>query len=82
LLPEHSKLSAIEFYDNSQAVLSTAEVMTIALAAVEWFGSCFEDARKYMIELRISRLCRGLSQQNQQQRSLFLWPAYPSGCNG
>lgn len=43
-------LKALGYKDDAQAVLSTAEVMTIALVAVEWYGGCFEHARRFLME--------------------------------
>ena len=42
-------LKAIDYRDDRQAVMSTAEVMTVAFVAAEWFGGCFEYARKFLM---------------------------------
>jgi hypothetical protein len=39
-------LKVIEYPDNSQAVMSTAEIMTVVLVAAEWFGGCFEQVHE------------------------------------
>jgi hypothetical protein len=43
-------LKAIEYSDDRQALMSTAEVMTVAFVAAEWFGGCFEHARRFLLE--------------------------------
>lgn len=43
-------LKAIEYKDDRQARISTAEVMTIAFVAAEIFGGCFEQARWMLME--------------------------------
>ena len=43
-------LKAIEYRDDRQAMMSTAEVMTVAFVAAEWFGGCFEHARGFLME--------------------------------
>lgn len=43
-------LKAIDYADDRQAVMTTAEVMTIAFVAAEFFGGCFERGRWMLME--------------------------------
>lgn len=43
-------LKAIDYEDDRQAMMTTAEVMTIAFVAAECFGGCFEKARWMLME--------------------------------
>ena len=43
-------LKAIEYGDDRQVEMTTAEVMTVAFVAAEFFGGCFEKARKMLME--------------------------------
>lgn len=43
-------LKAIDYADDRQAEMTTAEVMTIAFVAAEFFGGCFERARWMLME--------------------------------
>ena len=43
-------LKAIEYGDDKQVEMTTAEVMTVAFVAAEFFGGCFEKARWMLME--------------------------------
>ena len=66
-------LKAIQYRDNSQAVMSTAEVMTVVLVAAEWFGGCFEQARLFMSEHGYVRHTLSKSRFNRRLHAIPEW---------
>ena len=64
-------LKAIAYRDDRQALMSTAEVMTIAFVAAEYFGGCFAHARGFLMEQRYIQ--RMLSESRFNRR----WHAIP-----
>ena len=63
-------LKAIEYGDDKQVEMTTAEVMTVAFVAAEFFGGCFEKARKMLMEH--GYISRSLLILDSSLRILFL----------
>ena len=66
-------LKALQYCDNSQTVMSTAEVMTVALVAAEWFGGCFEQARLFLDEHGYMQHTLSKSRFNRRLHAIPEW---------
>jgi len=63
-------LNAIEYKDDSQSKMSTAEVMTVALVASKYFGGNYEKSRKFLSGHNYIKNMLSKSQFNRRLRSI------------
>src|SRR5262249_34607439 len=68
-------LKAIDFRDDCQAKMNSAEIMTITVAAAVFFAGNHEKARIFFKDHRYMRFMLSKSQFNRRLRSIpvFIW---------